>query len=325
MTSTARAIAAGDMRRRIRRTDERSEVGRLGSALNGMLSQIEAAFAERRMSETRLRRFVADASHELRTPLTSIRGYAELLRKGALTDDDAQRRAAERIEHEAARMGVLVDDLLLLARLDQGRPLERERVDLAKVAGDAVEGARASDPGRPVGAELEAGALVDGDAVRLRQVVDNLLANAAVHTPPGTPVKVRVARRGRWVDLEVADEGPGLAPEQAERVFDRFYRAAEARQRPGTGLGLSIVAALAEAHGGTAAVHAEPGSGARFVVTLPAAGEGEGPSAGGGGSDQVGAGGADSEDGDEAGSADRAPGNGNIDTDGRELGAPARR
>jgi len=326
MTETARAIAGGDMRRRVRPSDPAGEVGRLGTALNGMLSQIEAAFAERQTSETRLRRFVADASHELRTPLTSIRGYAELLRKGALPDEAAERRAAERIEHEAARMGVLVDDLLLLARLDQGRPLERERVDLARVAGDAVDAARAADAEHPVDQDLEAGAIVHGDVMRLRQVVDNLLANAAVHTPAGTPVRVRVARRGDWVDLEVADEGPGLAPEQVERVFDRFYRGAEARRRPGTGLGLSIVAALAEAHGGHAEVTAEPGGGSRFLVVLPAAADGPALPDGQRGSNDQSA--------DPAGPTDQAPGasapgtgpdDGNIGSDGPTLGTPARR
>lgn len=317
MTSTAREIAAGDMRRRVRHSDERSEVGRLGLALNGMLSQIEAAFAERETSQTRLRRFVADASHELRTPLTSIRGYAELLRKGALPDEEARRSAAERIEHEAARMGVLVDDLLLLARLDQGRPLEREPVDLAKVAGEAVDAARAADGGRPMDLAVEAGATVQGDAVRLRQVVDNLLANASVHTPPDTPVHVRVARRGRFVELEVADDGPGLAPEQAERVFDRFYRSPEARRRPGTGLGLSIVAALAEAHGGHAEVLAGSGNGARFLVTLPAAGGVAQSKAGEGDT-----GARRDEDAEHGG--DGGPGDGNIGGDDRTVGAPVR-
>ena len=313
MTSTARAIAAGDMRRRVRRSDDRSEVGRLGSALNGMLSQIEAAFAERRTSESRLRRFVADASHELRTPLTSIRGYAELMRKDALPDEDARRRAAERIEHEAARMGVLVDDLLLLARLDQGRPLEHERVDLGQVVADAVDAARAADAGHPVELELGHGTAVDGDAVRLRQVVDNLLVNATVHTPPATVVHVRVVRRGRWVELEVADDGPGLDPEQVDRVFDRFYRGVEARRRPGTGLGLSIVAALAEAHGGRAEVRASAGPGARFLVTLPAADTDEDSPTG------AGPGGPGSAHTPGTGRDD-----GNIERDGRTVGAPAR-
>jgi signal transduction histidine kinase len=271
MTETAGAIAGGDLTRRIRRADDRSEVGRLGVALNGMLSQIEAAFRERTSSEARLRRFVADASHELRTPLTSIRGYAELLRKGAFESADDQRRAAERIEGEAARMTLLVDDLLLLARLDQGRPLASERVDLCRVVAEAVEAARLTDVGRPISVELEGPVEVRGDAARLRQIVDNLLHNAVVHTPPGTPVHVEVRRHGAHALISVADEGPGLDAEQAAHVFDRFYRGNEARTGQGTGLGLSIVAALAGAHGGSAGVDATAGEGAVFTVELPAA------------------------------------------------------
>jgi two-component system OmpR family sensor kinase len=269
MTETAGAIAAGDLTQRVRSPEERVEVGRLGFALNGMLSQIEAAFAERTSSESRLRRFVADASHELRTPLTSIRGYAELLRKGAFEDEAARRRAAERIEHEASRMGLLVDDLLLLARLDQGRPLERFTVDLGVVVHDAVEAARAVDGDRRISLELSGSVLVDGDAARLRQVVDNLLRNAIVHTPMGTPVHVSVRRDDARAVISVADEGPGLVSDQADRLFDRFYRGSEARTGEGTGLGLSIVAALVAAHGGRALVHSQPGQGTIFTVELP--------------------------------------------------------
>ena len=272
MTATARAIAGGDLGRRIRRSNDRSEVGRLGTALNGMLSQIESAFFERTASERRLRRFVADASHELRTPLTSIRGYAELLRKGALDDEDSRRRAAERIEHEATRMSLLVDDLLLLARLDQGRELERTRVDLAAVAERAVESARAADAEHPVTLAASGGMVVVGDAGRLRQVADNLLRNAQVHTPAGTAVRVEVRRRDGRAQLVVADEGPGLSVDEAERVFDRFYRGESARGRPGTGLGLSIVAALAVAHGGWAWARPGERGGVAFVVDLPLAG-----------------------------------------------------
>ena len=270
MTETAGAIAGGDLTRRIRRADDRSEVGRLGVALNGMLSQIEAAFRERTSSEARLRRFVADASHELRTPLTSIRGYAELLRKGAFDTEDERRRAAERIEGEASRMGLLVDDLLLLARLDQGRPLERDVVDLCKVVGDAVHAVRTTDSGRIVTLEMDGPVMVQGDAARLRQIVDNILHNATVHTPPATPVHVQVVRDGPSAVVKVADEGPGLDAEQAARVFDRFYRGSEARTGEGTGLGLSIVDALAGAHGGRASVDTAPGAGAVFSVEIPA-------------------------------------------------------
>jgi signal transduction histidine kinase len=281
MTDTARAIAAGDLRRRIRRGDDRNEVGRLASALNGMLSQIEAAFAERTASEGRLRRFVADASHELRTPLTSIRGYAELLRKGALDDEAARRRAAERIEHEATRMGVLVDDLLLLARLDQGRPVEDAPVDLAAVVGDAVEAARAADASHPMTMSAPEPVVVMGDAGRLRQVADNLLHNASVHTPPGTPVRVEVGRRNGHAVLVVADAGPGLSEDEAAHVFDRFFRGERSRRLPGTGLGLSIVSALAVAHGGQAYARSGAGPGAQFVVELPLW-QGVGPPAPGG-------------------------------------------
>ena len=285
MTETAGAIASGDLTRRIRRTDDRSEVGRLGTALNGMLSQIEAAFRERTSSEARLRRFVADASHELRTPLTSIRGYAELLRKGAFDTEEERRRAAERIEGEASRMGLLVDDLLLLARLDQGRPLELDAVDLRRVVADAVDAARTKDSGRPVTLGMEGPVWVRGDAARLRQIVDNLLQNASVHTPAGTPVHVEVVREGPDAVVRVADEGPGLDAEQAARVFDRFYRGSEARTGEGTGLGLSIVAALAAAHGGVARVDTAPGAGAVFVVQIPAADPGG--TEGGGGRDEA--------------------------------------
>ncbi|HML01267.1 MAG TPA: HAMP domain-containing sensor histidine kinase [Acidimicrobiales bacterium] len=269
MTDTARAIAGGDLRRRIRRSDDRGEVGRLGAALNGMLGQIEAAFAERTASEARLRRFVADASHELRTPLTSIRGYAELLRKGALDDEAARQEAAGRIEHEAMRMGVLVDDLLLLARLDQGRPLDRGPVDLAEVTARAVEATGAAHPDRSISLVAPGPVIVDADVGRIRQVVDNLLQNAMVHTPPGTAVRAEVRSGGGVAELVVADEGPGIAAEEIERVFDRFYRGASARGRPGTGLGLSIVAALAAAHGGRAWAEPGPAGGARVVVELP--------------------------------------------------------
>jgi len=271
MTETAGAIAGGDLTRRIRRADDRSEVGRLGAALNGMLSQIEAAFRERTSTESRLRRFVADASHELRTPLTTIRGYAELLRKGAFDTEDDRRRAAERIEGEAARMSLLVDDLLLLARLDQGRPLEREPVDLVRIVADCVEATRLHLEGRPITLEMDEQVVVLGDGARLRQIVDNLVHNAVVHTPAGTSVHVSVRRVGRRAVVRVADEGPGLDAEQAARVFDRFYRGNEARTGEGTGLGLSIVAALAVAHGGSARVDTAPGAGAVFTVEIPAA------------------------------------------------------
>ena len=280
--TTAAAIAAGDLSRRVPEPHPGTEVGRLARALNGMLTQIESAFRDRarsesaaRASEERLRRFVADAGHELRTPLTSIRGFAELYRQGAAPDPTDVARVMRRIEDEAARMGLLVDDLLLLARLDQQRPLERRPVDLLVLAADAVTDARAVDPGRPVELQVvgSAAPVVTGDEPRLRQVVANLVANALRHTPPGTRVVVTVGVEGASAMLAVTDHGPGLAPEEAERVFERFYRAdpSRTRARGGTGLGLSIVAALVAAHGGTVDVETSPGHGATFRVRLPLA------------------------------------------------------
>lgn len=273
---TAGAIAAGDLTRRVEPSDDRTEIGRLGLALNEMLAQIESAFEERRASEARLRRFVADASHELRTPLTSIRGYAELFRRGADSRPQDLAKSMERIEAEASRMGVLVDDLLLLARLDQGRPLEREEVDVSQVAADAAESARAIEPKRPITLALDGPALVVGDAGRLRQVVDNLLDNSRVHTPSGTPVRVTVTRDDDEVVLSVADDGPGLPPDVVSRVFERFYRGDPARSRGtgGVGLGLSIVSAIVEAHGGTVEASSN-GAGAAFQVRLPARPDGQ--------------------------------------------------
>ena len=286
---TAAAIASGDLSRRVPEWDPRTEVGRLGRAFNAMVSQIEAAFhararseVEARASEERMRRFVADASHELRTPLTSIRGFAELYRQGAVREPDDVARILRRVEDEAARMGLLVDDLLLLARLDQQRPLEQRPVDLLAVATDAVHDARAVDPDRSIELRL-AGApprAVLGDEARLRQVVANLVTNALHHTPAGTPVLVEVSGEPDSAVLAVSDRGPGLAPGEAARVFERFYRADASRTRPGatragaaggTGLGLSIVAALVAAHGGRVEVDSEPGHGATFRVRLPLA------------------------------------------------------
>ncbi|MEA2717060.1 MAG: two-component system, OmpR family, sensor kinase [Actinomycetota bacterium] len=271
--ATAEAIATGDLSRRVERAEERTEVGRLGLALNRMLGQIESAFDERRASEDRLRRFVADASHELRTPLTSIRGYAELFRRGAADRPEDLATAMRRIEEESARMGVLVEDLLLLARLDQGRPFEPVPVDLARLAADAVDDARAVSPDRPVVMAQGPPVMVLGDELRLRQVAANLLSNAQVHTPPGTTVRVAVAARGERALLEVSDDGPGLPPDVADKVFERFYRVDKARSRAtgGVGLGLSIVAAVAEAHGGSARLEAPAPDrpGATFVVDLP--------------------------------------------------------
>lgn len=271
MTATAEAIAGDALQERVVDVDARTEAGRLGIALNTMLERIQRAFTERAASEAQLRRFVADASHELRTPLTSIRGYAELHRAGGLRDDELD-AAMRRIEQEGERMGALVDDLLLLAKLDQGRPLELRPIDLGAIAADAAADLRAVEPDRPVEVDAEQVDVI-GDDARLRQAVGNLLANVRVHTPPDTPVHVRVHRDGQAAVLEVADEGPGMTPEVAARVFERFYRAdpARARSRGGSGLGLSIVAGIARAHGGEVGVDTEPGRGSRFHLRLPRA------------------------------------------------------
>jgi two-component system, OmpR family, sensor kinase len=273
--STAAAIAAGDLSSRVQRAEPRTEVGRLGMALNSMLGQIEAAFTAQAESERRLRRFVADASHELRTPLAAVRAYAELFSRGADRRPADLRRSMRGISLESERMSVLVDDLLLLARLDEGRPLEREPIELESVVGEAVEAARAVEPGRPIHFDADH-ARVLGDRDRLRQIVDNLLGNVRAHTPPGTPASVRVhAENGSGV-IEVEDAGPGMSPEDAARAFERFYRADESRSRAsgGVGLGLSIVAAVAEAHGGAVEARTESGRGATIRITLPLAAAG---------------------------------------------------
>ena len=275
---TAGAIAAGDLTRRVEPADERTEVGRLGIALNTMLAHIEAAFEQRRRSEERLRRFVADASHELRTPLTSIRGYAELFRRGAESRPEDLAKSMSNIESEASRMGVLVDDLLLLARLDQGRPLEREPLDLVAVASEAVESARAIDPDRTMELVADDPVRIVGDASRLRQVIDNLLDNTRVHAP-GSPVRIEVSLQGEEALLRIADRGPGLDPELEGRIFERFMRGDPSRSRGtgGVGLGLSIVQAIVTAHGGAVTASAGAEGGTVFDVRLPVDGPGEAP------------------------------------------------
>jgi two-component system OmpR family sensor kinase len=267
----AAAVAAGDLDRRVPERDPRTEVGSLGASFNRMVAQVQAAFATRAESEARLRRVVADAGHELRTPLTSIRGFAELHRQGAVTEPAEVSRLLRRIEDEAVRMGLLVDDLQTLARLDQSRPLDLTDVDLAVLAADAVHDARAVQPDRPVELHVAGPVVVRGDDARLRQVLSNLLTNAQRHTPPATPVQVRVARCGGSAVVEVADDGPGMPPDVAARVFERFFRADASRTRAsgGTGLGLSIVASLVEAHGGRVELETTPGAGATFRVLLP--------------------------------------------------------
>ncbi|HXY27817.1 MAG TPA: HAMP domain-containing sensor histidine kinase [Acidimicrobiales bacterium] len=278
MAGTANAIASGDLTRRVPEGPPGTEVAQLGQALNEMLAQIEGAFAEKSASEERLRQFVADASHELRTPLTSIRGYAELLARGGFSDDAGRRKALKRIEEEATRMGGLVEDLLLLAELDRGRPLRAEPVDLQRICADAVGDTHAAPhghvlrlaPGQPV--------LVLGDAERLAQVAHNLIRNALAHTPDGTEVTVSTGVAGRMGYLQVADDGPGIPPAEAARVFDRFYQGDPSRSAAGTGLGLAIVRAIAEALGGTAeVVRSGPGANLQVKIPLAAAPGGQAP------------------------------------------------
>jgi two-component system OmpR family sensor kinase len=274
MEQAAAAIAGGDLTRRVEPATSQTEVGRLGLALNAMLTQIEAAFAERTASNQRLRQFLADASHELRTPLTSIRGYAEMLRRGAERRPKDAALARRRIEEEAVRMTVLVDDLLLLARLDQGRPLARESVDLQAIARDAQADAQAVAPSRAITLEAPDPVLVTGDNMRIRQVVGNLVRNALVHTPAGTAVEIALAQQNGHAVLSVADHGHGLPSGVGARVFEPFYRADEGRSRDrgGAGLGLSIVAAVVAAHGGEVRTAQTPGGGTTFVVELPVGG-----------------------------------------------------
>ena len=298
---TAGQIARGHLNHRIPERDPRTEIGSLGRSLNAMLSQIEEAFHAQEASEQaaheseeRMRRFIADASHELRTPLTTIRGFAEYYRQrggssrtvpgnsaisgiSGLSPADLD-RLMHRVEAEAARMGVLVEDLLELARLDQQRPLDLGPVDLLTLALDTVQDARIVAPDRTIDLSVAPGAafIVNGDEARLRQVIGNLVNNARTHTPPGTPIRVKIASGALdsgapAVVLDVEDDGPGMTAEQARRVFERFYRADAARNRAsgGTGLGLAIVAGLVAAHGGSVSLRTAPGQGADFTVKLP--------------------------------------------------------
>jgi two-component system OmpR family sensor kinase len=279
----ATQIAAGDLSRRAPAGDPRTEVGRLGEAFNVMISRIEDAFAGQaaseaaaRSAESRMRQFIADASHELRTPLTVIRGFAELHGQGAVQDPAALSRLVHRIADESQRMSLLVDDLLLLARLDQSRPLSTDPVDLLALAVDAVEDTRIQAPARTVTLDLAAPGpfVVAGDEPRLRQVLANLLINAVTHTPPDATVTVRLTGDADTAVLEVIDTGQGLTARQAARVFERFYRADTPRTHTGrgptnTGLGLSITAAIVAAHNGRIEATATPGAGATFRVELP--------------------------------------------------------
>jgi two-component system OmpR family sensor kinase len=273
MGGVAADIAAGDLSRRVEPATSKTEIGRLGLALNGMLSQIEAAFAERTQSNQRLRRFIADASHELRTPLTSIRGYSEMLRRGAAESPADADLARRRIEEESVRMSALVDDMLLIARLDQGRPLERNPVDLKAIASDAAADARAVAPQREITLSATSPVVVEGDDIRLRQVVGNLVRNALVHTPQQSPIEIGVSRVDGVGRLSVVDHGPGLNSDEMVRIFEPFYRADPSRSRDsgGAGLGLSIVNAVVSAHGGQVHVTKTSGGGATFEVELPLA------------------------------------------------------
>jgi two-component system, OmpR family, sensor kinase len=270
--STASSIASGDLSLRVPE-DDRTEVGRLGASLNTMLGYIEDAFARQAASEEQLRRFVADASHELRTPLSAVSAYAELFERGAHERPADLARVMRGIRVETARMQMLIDDLLLLARLDEGRPLAAERVDLVAVLDDAVDAARAVGPDWPITLDAPDAAEVIGDPNALRQVMDNLLANVRTHTPSGTRAVVSVGSDGSEIVLAVTDEGPGVDPDDAARVFERFYRVdpSRSRVRGGSGLGLAVVASIVGAHGGRVDVESSPGEGATFRVHLPLA------------------------------------------------------
>jgi two-component system OmpR family sensor kinase len=273
MGETADAIAGGDLSRRVTPATPRTEVGRLGLALNGMLGQIEQAFAERQASENKLRQFLADASHELRTPLASIRGYAELFRIGAARKPTETEKAMGRIEDESARMGALVENLLTLARLDQVPEIARRPVNLSDLAGDAADDARAMAPDRDIELRADSPVTVMGDGSQLRQVIGNLVRNALMHTPAGTAIELTVTSAGSDATLEVRDHGPGLPTDNTDELFERFWRADPGRERGrgGAGLGLSIVAAIVDAHGGRVSAANAPGGGATFTISLPAA------------------------------------------------------
>ncbi|WP_407320584.1 HAMP domain-containing sensor histidine kinase [Isoptericola halotolerans] len=278
--ATAAAIAEGDLSRRVPEQPPSTEVGSLSRSLNAMLAQIEVAFAAQEASEQRMRRFVSDASHELRTPLATVRGYGELYRMGALDTEDKVDDTMVRIEDSARRMGALVNDLLVLARLDEGRPLRHDVVDLADLARETAQDLHALDPTRTVtvtglrpGEAPPSTLRTIGDADRLRQVLTNLVGNVARHTPAGSPAELALGTAAGGVVVEVRDHGPGVPADQAGRIFERFYRADSSRNREsgGSGLGLAIVAAILGAHGGSASVAQTPGGGLTVRVLLPGA------------------------------------------------------
>jgi two-component system, OmpR family, sensor kinase len=270
MAGQADAITAGDLTSRVGPHDPRSEVGRLGVALNGMLARIEEFITEREASQEATRRFFADASHELRTPLASLRANAELYQQGALPERGQVDEAMRRITLEAKRMSGLVDDMLRLARLDQHPGRDSEPVDVTAVITGCAERARLADPQRAWRATIDPGLVVAGDEELLRRAVDNLLANVSTHTPAGTVATVVAEESDATITVRVSDDGPGVPAGQLPRIFDRFYRAAPSA-RPGSGLGLAIVTAVATAHGGSAQARASQPHGLQVTLTLPAA------------------------------------------------------
>ena len=267
---TAAAIADGDLSARLPEVNSNTEVGRLTGSLNTMLSRIEESFAIRTESEEKLRRFVADASHELRTPLTAIRGFAELHRQGAVTGEENTKELISRIEKESIRMSSLVEDLLLLARLDQSRELTLDPVDINHLVNEAIASAKAAGPGHEISLKTSAGeTFVLGDSMRIHQAVANLLANARTHTPVGTKIEVEILQSESEVQISVSDNGPGLSEEDQLRIFERFFRADPSRTRvsgEGSGLGLAIVDAVMKAHGGSVGVKSELNQGAKFTL-----------------------------------------------------------
>jgi len=271
--ATAAAIAQGDLSARLPEAKPTTEVGKLTTSLNRMLERIEESFAVRVESESKLRRFVADASHELRTPLTAIRGFAELHRQGAVSGEEKTKELVQRIEKESIRMGSLVEDLLLLARMDQTPELAKEPVDLDNLIHEVVASARAAGPDHPITVDLPEGDnFVLGDSTRIHQAVANLLANARTHTPSGTPIAVSIKQRESETTITVADKGPGLSHADQEKIFERFYRADTSRARTkgeGSGLGLSIVDAVMKSHGGSVSVLSELGQGCEFTLHFP--------------------------------------------------------
>jgi two-component system OmpR family sensor kinase len=270
---TAEEIASGNLSARMPEAAPKTEVGRLVNSLNTMLSRIEESFAVRTESEDKLRRFVADASHELRTPITAIRGFSELHRQGAVTGEKETKELIGRIEGESKRMGSLVEDLLLLARLDQARDMEFKPVDMNVIISDAVASARAAGPEHPVSLSIpDEEIFMLGDETRIHQVVANLLANARAHTAVATPITVTMSADDSSVRISVADRGPGMSVEDQQRIFERFYRADSSRARSGeegSGLGLSIVDAVMKAHGGSVSVESKVGEGSTFTLRFP--------------------------------------------------------